>query len=198
MPMDPHDVSAYEEKLAKASVTGPQPLSGRIEIHPYDPTWPALYSREADHVRRVLGHRVVRLEHAGSTSVPGLPAKPIIDMVLEVPDSSDEPSYIPDLEQAGYVLSIREPEWYEHRVFKGPRININLHVFSANCGETDRMVAFRDRLRTNDADRQLYTSVKKELAAQDWTYVQQYADAKGDVVSEIMARIESAGTDPGR
>ena len=134
--------------------------------------------------------RVVRLEHAGSTSVPGLPAKPIIDVVLEVPDSSDEDAYATDLEAAGYPLSIREPEWFEHRVFKGPDTNVNLHVFSAGCEEPDRMLLFRDWLRDNASDRERYAAAKRELAAQDWTYVQQYADAKTAVVREIMARAE--------
>ena len=83
-------------------------------------------------VRRLaLGDRVVRIEHTGSTSVPGLSAKPIIDISLEVPDSADEETYVPSLEAAGYVLTIREPDWFEHRLFKGPDTNVNLHVFSA-------------------------------------------------------------------
>ena len=88
------------------------------------------------------------LEHAGSTSVPGLAAKPRIDIMLAVPDSADEPSYVPALEAAGYVLRIREPDWYEHRVFKGPDTDVNLHVFSAGCPEIARMLLFRDWLRT--------------------------------------------------
>jgi GrpB-like predicted nucleotidyltransferase (UPF0157 family) len=191
---DPTDVTAYDKELAKATIGGPQPLTKSIEIEEYDPEWPARYEREAARVRSVLGDRVVRLEHAGSTSVPGLPAKPIIDMVLEVPDSADEPAYVPDMEAAGFVLRIREPEWFEHRVFKGPETNINLHVFSAECAEVDRMLLFRDWLRTNAADRELYTSAKRELAARDWKYVQQYADAKTTVVQEIMARAEGAGS----
>lgn len=134
----------------------------------------------------------MRIEHVGSTSVPGLPAKPIIDIALEVPDSTDEPGYVPDMEAAGYVLRIREPEWFEHRVFKGPDTNVNLHVFSAACEEVDRMVLFRDHLRSTEADRELYARGKRELAARDWKYVQQYADAKTDVVREILARAESA------
>src|SRR5438132_1215336 len=90
-------------------------------------------SPSAERIRSALGDRVVRLEHGGSTSVPGLPAKPIVDIVLEVPDSSDEPAYVPELEAAGYVLRIRERVWFEHRLFKGPDTNINLHVFSAGC-----------------------------------------------------------------
>src|SRR5690349_12575737 len=117
---DPEDTAAYDAALAKVVVGGPQPLTAPIEIRDYDPAWPQLYAREAERVRRALGDQVVRLEHAGSTSVPRLPAKPIIDMVLEVPDSADEAAYVPALEAAGYVLNIREPDWFEHRVFKGP------------------------------------------------------------------------------
>lgn len=93
------------------------------------------------------------MEHVGSTAVPGLAAKPIIDMVLVVVDSSDEDSYLADLEKAGYLLQIREPDWFEHRVFKGPAANINLHVFSVGCPEIERMLVFRDWLRSNDEDR---------------------------------------------
>jgi len=191
---DPSDVEAYDQELAEVTIGGPEQLTKPIEIEEYDPEWPARYEREAARVRSVLGERVVRLEHAGSTSVPGLPAKPIVDMVLEVPDSADEPAYVPDMEAAGYVLRIREPEWFEHRLFKGPDTNINLHVFSAGCSEVDRMLLFRDWLRTNEADRELYMAAKRDLAARDWKYVQQYADAKTAVVKEIIARAEAAGS----
>ena len=127
-------------------------------------------------------------EHAGSTSVPGLAAKPVIDIVLAVPDSSDEGAYVPALEAAGYVLRIREPDWYEHRLFKGPDTNVNVHVFYEGCEEIARMLAFRDHMRVNDADRELYERTKRELAAREWEFVQDYADAKTDVVKEIVAR----------
>jgi GrpB-like predicted nucleotidyltransferase (UPF0157 family) len=187
---DPNDVAAYDRLLAEATIGDPEALQKPIEISEYDPAWPALYEREETRIRSILGDRVVRLEHAGSTSVPGLPAKPLIDMVLEVPDSADEDAYVPDLEAGGYVLRIREPEWFGHRVLKGPDTNVNLHVFSAGCEEVDRMLLFRDWLRENEADRELYATAKRELAARDWKYVQQYADAKTAVVLEIMARAE--------
>ena len=189
---DPNDVAAYEEELAKVTIGGPQPLAAPIEIREYDPEWPRLYAREEARVRSILGERVVRIEHAGSTSVPGLPAKPVIDIALEVPDSSDEPAYVPDMEAAGYVLRIREPDWFEHRNFKGPDTNVNVHVFTARCDELDRMLLFRDWLRANAGDRELYAKRKRELAAHDWKYTQQYADAKTAVVREIMARAEAA------
>jgi GrpB-like predicted nucleotidyltransferase (UPF0157 family) len=134
----------------------------------------------------------VLIEHAGSTSVPGLAAKPIIDIVLAVPDSADEAAYVPALEAAGYVLRIREPEWFEHRLFNGPDTDINLHVFTAGAAEIDKMLLFRDWLRVSDADRAAYLEVKRELAKRTWRHVQHYADAKSAVVEEILARAAAA------
>jgi GrpB-like predicted nucleotidyltransferase (UPF0157 family) len=150
----------------------------------YDPRWPELFTREADKIRSVLGSRVLGIEHAGSTSVPGLAAKPIIDLLLVVANSAGEEAYAPALEAAGYVLRIREPHWYEHRMFKGPDTDINLHIFSFGCPEIDRMLLFRDWLRENAADRELYAGTKLALAQQEWEDVQDYADAKTAVVVE--------------
>ena len=161
---------------------------GPIVLVEYDEAWPGRFEREARHIRTALGARALLLEHAGSTSVPGLVAKPIIDIVLAVPDSSNEDDYVPALEAEGYVLRIREPDWYEHRMLKKTDPSVQLHVFSADCPEIDRMLAFRDHLRTNEVDRQLYERTKQELASQHWAYVQDYADAKSDVVEEIIAR----------
>jgi GrpB-like predicted nucleotidyltransferase (UPF0157 family) len=159
-----------------------------IELADYDPAWPELYEREAETIRAALGDRALVLEHAGSTSVPGLAAKPIIDIVLTVTDSADEDAYVPALEDAGYVLSIREPDWHEHRALKGTEPTVNLHVFSTGCLESERMLAFRDRLRTNEADRELYERTKRDLAERTWKYTQDYADAKTEVVEEILGR----------
>jgi GrpB-like predicted nucleotidyltransferase (UPF0157 family) len=182
------DEAWYDEALAKATVGDAQYNRRPVVIHEYDPEWPRLYEREEARVRAALEDRVIRIEHAGSTSVPGLPAKPVIDIVMEVPDSSDEAAYVPDLEAAGYKLQIREPEWFEHRLFKGPDTNINMHTFSAGCTEVDRMLLLRDWLRANAEDRERYAAAKRELAKREWKYVQQYADAKTEVVQEILAR----------
>lgn len=123
---------------------------------------------EATRIRGALGDRVRLLEHVGSTSVPGLSAKPIIDIVLAVPDSADEAAYVPPMEAAGYVLRIREPEWFEHRLFRGTDPSANIHVFTEGTGEIDRMLAFRDWLRNNEGDRLLYERTKRELAAREW------------------------------
>src|SRR5579883_1691751 len=182
-----------EEQLQAIHVGEYKPLNGPVLIVDYDPQWPALFEREAERIRAALGERVVLLEHAGSTSVPGLAAKPRIDIVLAVADSSDEPAYVPALERAGYVLRIREPDWFEHRLFKGPDTAVNLHVFTQGCSEIDRMLLFRDWLRRNEADRQLYERTKKGLARQNWKYTQNYADAKTSVVREIIARAQQDG-----
>ena len=181
-----------DDEIRAATIGEPTRADGPILLVPYDPEWPALYEREATRIRSILGDRVRLLEHAGSTSVPGLPAKPIIDIVLAVGDPADEAAYVPPMEAAGYVLRIREPDWYEHRLFKGPDTNINLHVFGAGSPEIERMLAFRDRLRTDDDERLLYEQAKRDLAAREWTYVQHYADAKGQVVEAIIARALAA------
>jgi GrpB-like predicted nucleotidyltransferase (UPF0157 family) len=177
-----------EEIRANTVGSPPQQISGPILLADYDPTWPELFEREAARIRAALGEAALRIEHVGSTSVPGLAAKPIIDIVLVVAESANEQAYVPPLEAAGYVLRIREPQWFEHRVFKGPDTNVNLHVFSSGCDEIERMVSFRDWLRRNDADRDLYERSKRDLAQKTWRYVQNYADAKTAVVEEIVAR----------
>jgi GrpB-like predicted nucleotidyltransferase (UPF0157 family) len=180
-----------EEQIQAAHVGVVAPLTQPIQIADYDPEWPRLFEREAARVRATLGDRVLLLEHAGSTSVPGLAAKPKIDMLLVIADTADEPAYVPDMQAAGYVLQIREPHWYEHRMFKGPDTDINLHVFPAGCPEIERMLLFRDWLRSNADDRRLYERTKRELAQQNWKYMQNYADAKTAVVEEILARAQS-------
>ncbi len=181
-------MSEREEELRAATIGELRPLEKPIELVDYDAAWPGLFEREAERIRAARGERALVLEHTGSTSVPGLAAKPVIDITLAVPDSAEEKDYVPALEAAGYVLRIREPDWYEHRVFKGPDTNVNLHVFSEGCPEIDRMLLFRDWVRSNPADRELYERTKRELAAKEWKYVQNYADAKTVVVEEIIAR----------
>lgn len=92
---------------------------------------------------------------------------------------------------AGYTLRVREPDWYEHRMFKGQSPTVNLHVFSQGCDEAQRMLAFRDHLRTHPDDRARYATEKRRLAAQKWTYIQDYADAKTAVVQEILAHMSA-------
>jgi GrpB-like predicted nucleotidyltransferase (UPF0157 family) len=183
-----NDDLVIEARLRAVHLGEPTRLSRPITLVASDPAWPQLFACEAERVRAALGNGAIVLEHVGSTSVPGLAAKPLIDMLLVVADSTDEAAYVPALEAAGYVLHIREPDLDEHRMFKGPDTAVNLHVFSAGCPEIERMLLFRDWLRGNEADRRLYERAKRALAQRTWTYVQQYADAKSPIVEEIIAR----------
>lgn len=174
----------------------PAPYSVPVVVDDYDPRWPSWFAEEAARIRAALGVIAMRVEHVGSTSVPGLAAKPIIDVVLAVPDSAQEDMYVPALVAAGYDLQIREPEFHEHRCFytrrdRGHARDVNLHTYTEGCVEIDTYTVFRDWLRTHEDDRLLYQAKKRELAARDWKYVQHYADAKTGVITDIKAR---AGT----
>jgi GrpB-like predicted nucleotidyltransferase (UPF0157 family) len=175
-----------EAWLAEVTVGPLEFLDGPVTLHDYDPRWPELFAREEQRIRGALGDGVLGLEHTGSTSVPGLVAKPRIDIVLVVDDPADEASYVPALEAAGYTLRVREPDWHEHRRFKGPDTAVNLHVFGPGCAEVERQLRFRDRLRTHTADRERYAAAKRELAARHWRHMQDYADAKSEVIEAIL------------
>lgn len=170
-----------------------RPINSTIHLDAYDPRWPAWYAKEEAKLAAALGDLPHSLWHVGSTSVPGLAAKPLIDILLAVPDAAREADYVDRIESTGYRLHLREPEWHEHRVFKGPRPPVNLHVFSAGSSEITRMLAFRDRLRAHEDERALYEAEKRRLAAMVWPRVQDYADAKTGVVEAIIARALAAG-----
>ena len=179
-----------DQKLAEVTVCERRELNSTINLVEYDAAWPRRFEEIEKQVRGALGNLVFLLEHAGSTSVPGLSAKPIIDIVLEVESAANEQAYVPALENEGFILRIREPDWFEHRLLKLE--DVNLHVFSANCEETARMLRFRDWLRSNADDRRLYQETKEALAKQVWKHTQNYADAKTAVVEEIMFRAVSS------
>jgi GrpB-like predicted nucleotidyltransferase (UPF0157 family) len=159
-----------------------------IVIVEYDPRWPEKFQKHAEILSGALGSKALAIEHVGSTSVPMLAAKPIIDIIVLVDDSGDEASYLPALVAAGYVLRVREPDWHQHRMFRTPQLDVHVHIFSPGCVEVTRQLAFRDRLKRNIEDRLLYESVKRKLANEDWPDMNAYARAKTDVVEEITAR----------
>ena len=171
-------------------------LDGQVVLADADPGWGAAAADLLRDIRAALGSTALVSEHAGSTSVPGLPAKPILDLVLGVPDPADEDSYVPALEPLGYRLHIREPEWHEHRLLRHTEPEVNLHVFAAGSVEIDRMLAFRDHLRRDGRDRDLYLNTKQELASRTWEFVQDYADAKSAVVADILTRASAHSPSP--
>ena len=177
-----------DEQILATTVGEPPPTYREVVLVEYDPEWPNWFEQAAEQIRGALGDAALEIHHVGSTSVPGLMAKPIIDINLVVADTTDEDAYVPKLEAAGYVLRVREPDWFEHRMLRGYDPSVNLHVFPPECSEVERMLVFRDWLRANDADRELYARTKRELASQEWKYVQNYADAKAAVVEQILKR----------
>ncbi len=164
-----------------------------IKIVDYDPDWPKKFEAHAERIADALGPAALRIEHIGSTSVPGLAAKPIIDILVSVKDSADESAYLPRMEAAGYVLRVREPDWNEHRMFRTPERDVHVHVYSAGCPEIERNLTFRDRLRRNTDDRRLYEQTKRELAAKEWPDMDAYARAKTEVIESIIAASQQAG-----
>lgn len=178
-------------------VNAPTPVNGPITLMPYDERWPHLFELERARILGAIGERALCIEQIGSTSVAGLAAKPINDIVLVVENFAAEDDYLGDLEAAGFILRIREPvEDHDssfrgvepHRVFKGPEIDPNLHVWSRDSAEIDRHRSFREWVLSHPDDRAMYERMKLELAAQHWDNVQQYADAKTVVIDEIRAK----------
>ena len=159
-----------------------------IRLAEYDPHWSDQFQEHARRIGNALGRSALRIEHVGSTSVPGLAAKPIIDVLVVVEDSSEEAVYLPAFLRAGYVLRVREPDWHQHRMFRTPALDAHVHVYSVGCVEIVRLLAFRDRLRSNADDRQLYESLKRRLVQDDWPDMNAYARAKSEVVEQIMVR----------
>lgn len=177
----------------------PEPFSVAVEMHEPDPGWPDLFASDAADIATALGDVALAIDHVGSTSVPGLPAKPVIDILLQVPDPADEDAYVPALVRLGYWLQIREPDWLEHRVLyqrtdRGCAHDINLHVLSPDLGgdEIARLLDLRDWLRTHRDDRDRYAAVKRDLAGRRWRFVQDYADAKSEIVEALLAKVAQA------
>jgi GrpB-like predicted nucleotidyltransferase (UPF0157 family) len=174
-----------DAKLSSILVRGLRPT--RITLTDYDPAWPARFRVRAAELRTILGDRARLIEHIGSTSVPGLAAKPVIDIVVGIDHPDDEQAYLPDLESAGYDLRVREPA---HRCLRigEPGEPVNLHCYPPDHREVHRYLAFRDRLRADIGDRDLYAATKWTLARREWPDINYYAEAKRPVIDEILAR----------
>jgi GrpB-like predicted nucleotidyltransferase (UPF0157 family) len=167
-----------------------------IVIAEYDPAWPERFRQEEVRIVAALGEAALSVEHIGSTSVPGLAAKPIVDILLVVENSGEEASYLPALEEAGYVLRVREPDFHEHRMFRTAAKDVHVHVLSLGSPEIERYLLLRDRLHQNEEERELYAQTKRELAKQDWPTMEHYAEAKTEVVEGIISRATAARCGP--
>lgn len=172
--------------------TGPSP---DVRVVAADPAWPAWFEELAAAVRGALGGRALVIEHVGSTAVPDLPAKPIIDVDLVVADPADEAAYVPALEALGFVLRVREPWWFEHRLLRGSAPASHVHVFGPDSPEVVRHRIFRDWLRNNPVERERYAAAKLAASAASSAageHGMQYNARKEQVVREIYARAFAA------
>ena len=168
---------------------GVDPPPRSIEVVQPDPAWPARFEMLATQIRSALGDRALAVEHVGSTSVPGLAAKPIIDIDLSVADPGDERSYVPDLEAAGFRLRMREPGWHEHRLVIADDPRANIHVFGTGSPEVIRHRMFRDWLIEHPDDRERYAAAKREAAEASnraGRAVDDYNERKQPVVRDIL------------
>jgi GrpB-like predicted nucleotidyltransferase (UPF0157 family) len=177
---------ARDEYLDRVLIGGRE--KREIVIADYDSTWPSRFQHEQQRIRQALGSRARRIEHFGSTAVPGLAAKPIIDILVTVEDPEDESTLLPALESAGYELRVREPG---HRMFRTPSRDVQVHVWAEGDPEVDRCLAFRDRLRTSPEDRDEYERLKRDLATREWGDMNEYADAKTELIAVIVTRAAS-------
>jgi GrpB-like predicted nucleotidyltransferase (UPF0157 family) len=160
------------------------PEGGRVRLSPYRGEWAERFTAERERIAAALGPAAEHIEHVGSTSVPGLDAKPIVDILVAVADPAD-PGVGSALEGAGYVLRVDEER---HRMFRTPARDVHVHLWVAGSEDVTRHVAFRDRLRASKADRQAYSELKHRLAEREWDDINDYAEAKGALIGEILAR----------
>jgi GrpB-like predicted nucleotidyltransferase (UPF0157 family) len=159
-----------------------------IVVVPYSPEWSARFDVERQRIEDALGAIARRVDHVGSTSVPGLPAKPIVDIDLSVPDADDELAYLPALEGAGYRLRVRQRG---HRMVRTPALDVHVHICTDGCDWERRHLLFRDWLRNDGRDRDAYAALKQDLAMRAWPDMNAYAEAKSSMISDITRRAEA-------
>lgn len=175
----------------EAARVGARAAAPVVVVEP-DPAWAEAFAVVAGRLREALDQRALGIEHVGSTAVPGLRAKPVIDVDLTVADSGAEDEWLPDLERAGFTLRVREPEWEEHRMVRGEGPRCNVHVFSVGARELRRHLMFRDWLRTHPEDRDAYGALKCDLADRGFTDAMLYNNAKAGFVYDLYETIFAA------
>jgi GrpB-like predicted nucleotidyltransferase (UPF0157 family) len=195
----PEDIVTFLEPApppgASPLVEGELPDWSGVELVEHQEGWARTYDDLAARVRQALGFRVLGLHHVGSTAVPDLVAKPIVDVALVVADPEEEDRYVPPLAAAGFRLRIREPWWYGHRMLRSEEPRANLHVFGPDSPEPMRNVLFRDWLRKDAQDRALYAAAKvaaAEASNARGEHVMDYNARKQAVVREICTRAFAA------
>jgi GrpB-like predicted nucleotidyltransferase (UPF0157 family) len=169
--------------LDSVLIGGREPVT--LVISDYDSAWPSRFAELEARIGSALGEAALAVEHIGSTSVPRLAAKPIIDVLVVVADVDDESSYVAALEDAGFVLRVREAG---HRMFRTPDRDVHIHVYSSGDQAIRDYLDLRDWLRVDEADRTRYADVKRDLARRPWSDMNHYAEAKSDVIQQVLGR----------
>jgi GrpB-like predicted nucleotidyltransferase (UPF0157 family) len=178
--MDPHPPKLDDDYLDAVLIGGRE--EREVLMVEYDPSWPKLYEEHRDRILNAIGDSVRMVEHIGSTAVPGLAAKPIIDVMVTVDDPDDETRYLGPLEDAGYELRVREGG---HRMLRTPERDVQVHIWQAGSDDERRQLVFRDHLRSHPADREAYEALKRSLAGR-WPDVNYYAEAKGPFIRRVV------------
>lgn len=181
------DRAALNDHLDRVLVGGREKRAVTLADH--DPLWAERFSAERERIAAALGDRALAIDHIGSTAVPGLAAKPIVDIQVTV-ERMHEAALVPPLERAGYVLRVREEH---HLMLRTPERDVHIHLWPAGSDDAARHIAFRDRLRASPEDRAAYERLKRDLAEREWDDINHYADAKGDLIREILARADDRG-----
>jgi GrpB-like predicted nucleotidyltransferase (UPF0157 family) len=171
-------------------------MSYPVVIVDYDPEWPARYAAEAARIRETLGDRIVAVEHIGSTAVPGLAAKPIIDLMVGLRRLADAGDCIAPLEGLGYeYVPQYEESMPERRYFhKGPpgSRTHHLHMVEVTSDFWERHLLFRDHLRAHPEETRAYAALKRELAGRHGADREAYTNAKTDFIEAAVDRARAA------
>jgi len=177
--MEPDEL---DRLLDEVLVGGRRPVL--VELAEPDPVWPQRFSAHRQRIVAALGATATAtaVQHVGSTAVPGLAAKPVVDVQLAVADLEVA---VTALEAAGYVLRVRKPG---HRMLKAPPPDeANVHLHEPGDPALEERLRLRDRLRADPAARRRYEDAKRAFAGRTWPDVNHYAEAKGPVIRAILA-----------
>jgi GrpB-like predicted nucleotidyltransferase (UPF0157 family) len=163
------------------------------EVREYDPKWAEMFEEEADRIKSLLGNKITRIEHIGSTSIVGLASKPIIDIAIEIPSSEDAEAIVESLSTLGYPSSReghdKDVSTERHLLRKGMPTEYHLSICYGDKGSfLERQILFRDYLREHNEDRDAYGALKKDLLKSDPTGKGDYIGSKTDFVMRILKK----------
>ncbi|RIJ64535.1 MULTISPECIES: GrpB family protein [unclassified Rummeliibacillus] len=164
-----------------------------VKVVPYDFNWPILFSEEAESLEQILVDEVIAIHHIGSTSIPYMFAKPIIDVLVEVKDIQKIDSYNEQLTNNGYIPKGENGIPGRRYLIKGTLLHRShhIHMFQTGDQEIERHLTFRDYLKTHPVEANQYAVLKQTLAQQYPTNIEEYIKGKHDLIQEIDQRAKA-------